>query len=219
MKSYRRIMLGLLAGWFVTVLSASALHLFKNDSNRVGLVVGLTALTPVVAFLLWFAASERMRHFALSLNPRALTLAHSWRIFGFVFILLEARGILPAVFALPAGYGDMFIGVTAPLVAWKLAHRDHRNSFVLWHVLGIVDLVVAVSLGTTASLLSPLGPSTAVMTVLPLSLIPTFVVPLLLIFHVISIAQASAWESARHDEPNAVKPDLLRDVFHRQSGD
>jgi hypothetical protein len=32
------------------------------------------------------------------------------------------------------------------------------------------------------------------MTVLPLSLIPTFLVPMFLIFHVICIAQARAWE-------------------------
>jgi len=31
------------------------------------------------------------------------------------------------------------------------------------------------------------------MTVLPLSLIPTFLVPLFMMFHVISIAQASQW--------------------------
>jgi hypothetical protein len=32
------------------------------------------------------------------------------------------------------------------------------------------------------------------MTVLPLSLIPTFLVPLFFIFHVISIAQARTWK-------------------------
>jgi hypothetical protein len=34
------------------------------------------------------------------------------------------------------------------------------------------------------------------MTVLPLSLIPTFAVPLLLILHLISIAQAKSWNAA-----------------------
>ena len=34
------------------------------------------------------------------------------------------------------------------------------------------------------------------MTVLPLSLIPTFAVPLLLILHLISIAQAKSWDAA-----------------------
>jgi hypothetical protein len=50
-----------------------------------------------------------------------LTAVQTWRIIGFTFLLLEARGMLPGVFAWSAGYGDMLIGVTASLVAWKLA--------------------------------------------------------------------------------------------------
>ncbi|MBZ5547961.1 MAG: hypothetical protein LAO22_08320 [Acidobacteriia bacterium] len=196
MKHYGKLAVGFIAGWFVFVLSASALHLFKNDSNRIGLAVALAALTPIVVFWLWFARSEQFRQFALSLNPRILTLVQSWRILGFTFVLLEAYGRLPAIFALPAGYGDMAIGATASLVALTLANPAHRKSFILWQGLGIADLVMAVSLGTTAPLLSPHGTPMVLMTVLPLSLVPTFIVPLLLILHIVCIAQARAWKSA-----------------------
>src|SRR5260370_18835594 len=90
-----------------------------------------------------------------------------WRISGFTFVLLQARNLLPAIFALPAGYGDMFIGATATLVAWQLTSPSHRNSFILWQLLGITDLVTAVSLGATARLLDPGGPSMLPLTVLP----------------------------------------------------
>jgi len=80
--------------------------------------------------------------------------------------------------------------------AWQLASPSHRNSFILWQALGITDLVIAVSLGTTARLLDPSGPSMLPLTVLPLSLVPTFLVPLFTIFHVICIAQGRKWESA-----------------------
>jgi hypothetical protein len=193
MKNYGRLTSWLIAAWFLFALSASALYVFKNDSNRVGLAVALAALTPIVLFSLWFAGSETFRRFTRSLNPGTLTLVQSWRILGFIFVLLQARGVLPAIFALPAGYGDMAIGATASLVAWKLANPGHRGSFILWQALGIADLVTAVGLGTTAGLLSPHGASMAAMTVLPLSLIPTFIVPLFFIFHVICIAQARTW--------------------------
>lgn len=199
MKNYGKLTAGLIVGWFIFALSASGLHLFRNDSNRVGLAVALAALTPIVVFSLWFAASEKFRQFGLSLNPRTLTLVQSWRILGFVFVLLQAYSVLPAIFALPAGYGDMAIGATASLVAWKLANPGHRSTFIFWQVLGIADLVMAVSLGTTARLLSPHGTSMVAMTVLPLSLVPTFIVPLLLIFHVICIAQARAWKGVSDD--------------------
>jgi len=129
-------------------------------------------------------------------------MAQSWRIVGFTFVLLEAKGMLPGVFALPAGYGDMAIGATATMVAWKLTEPGHRGSFIFWQLLGIADLVTAVSLGTTAGILSPHGPSMALMTRLPLSLIPTFLVPLFLILHVITIMQARAWRA-----PSSLKKD------------
>ena len=205
MKSYGKLATGLMVAWFIFALSAAALHLFQNDANRIGVGVGIAALAPIVLFSLWFAVSQRFRQFTLSVNPTILTAAQAWRI-GFTFVLLEARGVLAAVFALPAGYNDMAIGVTAAFVAWMLANPGHRNSFVLWQVLGIMDLMLAVTLGTTASLISPHGPTTVAMTVLPLSLVPTFLVPLFAIFHLICIAQARTWNAASERSHRTMRP-------------
>ncbi len=206
MKKYGKFTAWLIAGWFLFALFASALHVFENGANRIGLAVAIAAVTPIVVFFLWLAASESFRRFAFSLNPRILTSAQAWRMVGFTFVLLEARGALPAIFALPAGYGDMAIGATASFVAWKLASPAYRNSFVLWQLLGITDLVIAVSLGTTAGLISPQGPSMAPMTTLPLSLIPTFLVPLFVIFHVICIGQARSWKAVSETVPQTTRP-------------
>jgi len=198
MKTYGKLSAAIIVGWFVLAVTASALHLFENGENRLGLGVGFAALIPMALFALWFSTSEAFQKFAMSLNPRTLTAIQTWRILGLTFVVLQARGILPGIFAFPAGYGDMAIGATATWVAWKLANATHRNSFILWQVLGIADLVIAVTLGTTARLLSPAS-SMAAMTVLPLSLIPTFVVPLLLILQIICIAQARAWNATSSD--------------------
>jgi len=202
MKSYGKLTAGLLAAWFLFALVGSAMGLFNNAVGGIGVAVGVAAFVPLLGFLLWFGTSRGFRQFVLSLNPRALTLTHVFRLIGFTFVLLEAKNLLPAVFALPAGYGDMAIGATATLVAWKLADPEHRGSFIFWQLLGMADLVTAVSLGTTAQLLSPHGATTALMTVLPLSLIPTFFVPLFLMFHVISIVQARRWQA----EPKRARP-------------
>jgi hypothetical protein len=206
MKNYGKLATTLLFGWFIVVLSASALHLFRNDANRIGISVAFAALAPIVLFSLWFAASKKFREFVLSLNPRVLTAMQSWRMIGFIFVLLEADGVLPAIFAWPAGYGDMAIGATAAFVAWKLADSRHRHLFMLWQVLGIADLVNAVALGTTAGFLNPQGPSISPMTVLPLSLIPTFLVPLFLILHFVCIAQARNWKGDLPYGPATANP-------------
>jgi membrane protein implicated in regulation of membrane protease activity len=204
--NYKKVTVGIIVVWFIFALSASALHLFQNGANRIGLAVAIAALVPIIVFSLWYAASAGFRQFALSLDPRLLTSVQAWRIIGFTFVLLEARGILPSVFALPAGYGDMAIGATAAFVAWKLADPAHRDSFVVWQLLGILDLVLAVGLGTTAALISPQAPPMVSLTVLPLSLIPTFLVPLFLIFHVISIAQARTWRVFSERTSQATTP-------------
>jgi hypothetical protein len=43
------------------------------------------------------------------------------------------------------------------------------------------------------------------MTVLPLSLVPTFLVPLFLIFHVICIAQARNWRAVEDSRQRTVR--------------
>jgi hypothetical protein len=200
---YKKLTAGLIAAWFLFSLSASARHVFENDSARPPLALGLAVLIPIGLFAVWWAASPGFREFALSLNPRTLTVAQSWRIAGYVFLVLQTYGILPAVFAQSAGWGDIAIGATAILVATRLASPDHRRAFIVWQVLGMLDLVNAVTVGTTVGLINPRGIPTTPLTVLPLSLIPAFAVPLFFILHIICIAQARRWP-ARSYSPVAL---------------
>jgi len=203
-KGYRQLTTGLIAVWFIFTLSASALHWVKTDPSRPPLPLLVAFLTPIAAFLLWYRNSTAFREFMLSLSPQTLTIVQSWRIAGFTFLTLYSYGILPGVFALPAGWGDIAIGATALIVAVKLADPSHKRSFILWQCLGIADLVAAVSLGAAAQFIGPQGftgtnaITTAPMTVLPLSMIPAFAVPLMLILHIICIAQARRWSEPAH---------------------
>jgi hypothetical protein len=75
---------------------------------------------------------------------------HVWRRAGFGFLTLYAYGVLPGIFAWPAGVGDMAIGVTAPLVLATLLRRPGLaagKSLVAWSFYGTLDLTVAVSIG------------------------------------------------------------------------
>ena len=190
--NYKKLTLGIIAGWFAFAVAGSALHLFANTSGF-GLGVAIAAGMPLLLFLIWFGTSARFRQFTMSLDPKVLTSLQTWRFIGFTFVLLEAHRLLPAIFAWPAGFGDMAVGVTATYAAWKLADPDHRKRFIFWQVLGIFDLVTAVTLGATSGLIDPQGVPAALMTVLPLSVIPTFLVPLFMMCHIICIAQARTW--------------------------
>lgn len=188
-QRYARLVTALLAVWFVLVLLASALSIFR-DGRVPG---GAAALSPIVVFLIWFGISPGFREFALSLDVRVLTALQPWRVAGFTFIVAAAYGILPKAFALPAGWGDVGVGLTAPLVVHYLAKPGRKRSFILWQAAGIADLVMAVTLGVLSSPRLQLlgdGLTTEPLTVLPLSVIPTFGVPVAVIFHIICIAGA-----------------------------
>jgi hypothetical protein len=191
---YAKLITGLIFVWFLFALTASGLHIFRTDPDQPPLPVGLAVLIPIGIFAVWSAASQSFRQFLLSLSPRTLTFVQAWRIAGFVFLVLYAYNILPGQLALPAGWGDIAIGATAPLVAMKLANPRYRKSFIFWQLLGITDLVTAVGMGVATRFINPHAIATDAMTVLPMSLIPTFAVPLFMILHFICIAQARQWQ-------------------------
>jgi hypothetical protein len=131
--------------------------------------------------------SRSCRALSMTRAPLCAWLSHTLRIAGVVFLIVMAQGHLPAAFALPAGLGDMAIGVAAPFVARRLAHGTGRSEAVRFHVFGIVDLVVAGSIGFLLLELVEVTPSTAPLLRLPLALILTVAVPLAVALHVISL--------------------------------
>ena len=192
-RDYRKLAIGIIAAWFVFAVSAGGAHVFKQGAAGLPVALGLSVAIPILVFWIWFRTSAGFREFALSLDPRVLTIVQSWRIAGFVFVVLYFYGILPGMFANPAGWGDIAVGLTAPWVAMKLAEPGHRKGFIFWNALGLLDLLVAVTTGTTSGLVHPGGLAADAMTVLPLSIVPTFLVPLFGILHIIVIAQARRW--------------------------
>src|SRR5215467_4646490 len=57
-----------------------------------------------------------------------LELPHTPRVAGVAFLFYMALGHLPALFALPAGLGDIGAGIAAPLVARGLAQGTGRRA-------------------------------------------------------------------------------------------
>jgi hypothetical protein len=168
-----------------------------ESPNRPPIPLGVAAVLPVLSFIVGFLRWPAFREMILRANLRLLTLAQNWRVLAVTFLVLYFQRVLPGVFALPAGLGDIAIGATAPFVAWAIATKPEfpKRTFIWWNILGLADLVLAVSLGVLSSP-SPLGilagdVTTQAMGRFPLSLIPTFFVPLLAIFHLISLLRIS----------------------------
>jgi hypothetical protein len=134
-------------------------------------------------------------------DPRTsalLVLPHTLRILGVVFLIVMVQGQLPAAFAVPAGVGDIAIGVAAPFLARRLA-RGHatRHAAMRFHVLGILDLVVAAGIAALITYgLLDVTPSTELLRLLPLALVPTAAVPLAVALHLVALRRRHAEAAA-----------------------
>lgn len=125
-----------------------------------------------------------------------LTVPQYLRMEGVVFLMVMALGKLPAGFALPAGLGDIAVGIGAIFVARSIRRGAVGRRVVWFNILGLLDLAVATAIGVIAApgiaqVLS-LTPSTEQIAVLPLVLIPTTVVPLAAALHVLSLRKIAA---------------------------
>jgi hypothetical protein len=133
-----------------------------------------------------------------------LELPHTPRVAGVAFLLYLALGHLPALFALPAGLGDIAAGIAAPLVARRLSQGTGRRAALWFNAFGLTDLVTALTLGALTGFgLLNVTPSSAPITELPLALIPTATVPLLFALHITSMF---TFVKAPRPAPSAVGP-------------
>lgn len=167
--------------WFFAAIAAGHFALLQRVPAPAiqGTLLGLTAL-----LLLAYFRVSAVRAAVDRLDLRTLVLLHVTRFVGFYFLHLYALGELPYGFAVPGGYGDIVVATLALLVVFLPMSSAHRHrAWYIWNVVGVVDILLVVLSGARLGRSDPL--SMQALTVLPLSLLPTFLVPLIIASHVI----------------------------------
>lgn len=185
-----------LAGWFALVILFGAAGSFVTPPGTPPLPIALGAGVPLALFFAGLGLSRAFRDFVAAIDVRLMLGVQAWRFAGLGFLALYTYDLLPGGFALPAGLGDIAIGVTAPWVLLAVVRQPRfiaGRTFVVWNALGMLDLVVAVGTGTLISVLAGGGGgevSMIPMAQLPLLLVPVYFVPILLMLHVAALMQA-----------------------------
>ena len=162
------------------------------------LVVPVSWATPTVILLVfrdWFLDRP--------LSQRWLVGLQIWRAIGGVFLIEMARGNLPGIFSLPAGVGDVMVAALA--VGVLLAYRNKavvgRTAVGAVIALGFVDFFSAFFFGFTSSAgpLQLFHPAVATQTFLfPTGMIPLFLVPCAIFFHVLSLLELRRTRQVTH---------------------
>ena len=182
----------ILAAWAIAtgVLASSGLY-SQSPDTRGPPPVGIQLVVALAALAACLRLSPSLR--GLLRNEKNLIRLNVWRLEGTLFLVLMLTGDVPALWAIPAGLGDVLIGASAFWVAGRLDSPGGRRRAVVFNLLGLLDLVVAIGLGVTtnpgAAQVFHTTPTPEVLTRFPLALVPGFLVPLAFMVHFVSLWQ------------------------------
>lgn len=170
---------GVLAFWFAAayVLGESGSLAALEPPAPQMILLGLTALLLVNSAVL-----PGFRGWIASLDLRRLVAVHLGRFVGVYFLILHGRGQLPYDFAVKGGWGDIIVAIGAVVLLAVPGLIARRGVLLAWNVVGLADILFVVATAARSAAADP--SSMRALLRLPLSLLPTFYVPLVIATHV-----------------------------------
>ena len=184
----------ILLGWLAATIALGGAGTYHVSAGGIPTIhYGIFIPVAIGLVLLW--RSELANRMLDAVPQPWLVGVQLYRALGVIFLVLYAAGNLPGLFAWPAGVGDIAVGLLAPIVGIAYARAPLENAGLVrgWNLFGILDLIVAVTMGfataPSALRLIDVQPTSEMMTVLPMVLIPAFLVPLSIVLHAASLVK------------------------------
>jgi hypothetical protein len=187
-----RSVAALLVGWYVATLVLARFEFYRGAASRVP-TIQFGLLIPIIVGVVLAWKWKLLRRVIDAVPQEWIVGVQFYRALGLIFLVLYAAGRLPGTFALPAGIGDVIVGLVAPFVGATYA-RNRRNAagvVRVWNWFGIADLIVAVGTGFLTSpspiqMLAFDAPNDLI-SAFPLVMVPVFLVPLSILLHLASL--------------------------------
>jgi len=180
--------------WLALIWSSAINGVFRGGFAPLPLLP-FAIFLPVIIGTPIVLLSKRMGQVLDAMPASWLIALQAYRVLGSAFLIGWARGLVPGVFALPAGIGDVVTGLLAVPVAILLAAGglEGRKAAVAWNVFGLLDFTIAVSIGL---MIAP-GPMQVIVPSIPNAtagiypnvMVPAFAVPSSILLHVLSLRQ------------------------------
>lgn len=210
-RSLRLWFAGGLIGWFAVAAILAYFEVFRGAADRWP-TIQFAILLPIVIGLAFLWRSRIVTRVLESIPQSWIVGVQFYRVLGVIFVLLLMSGHLPPHFALPAGWGDVAVGLSAPLVALAYARGAawRETAVRAWNIIGLLDLVVAVAMGVLTSpspfqQLSLQSPNELI-SAFPLVLVPAFAVPLSVLLHAASLLKLARERDGRQAHVIGLKP-------------
>jgi hypothetical protein len=181
--------------WLGLIWSSAINGVFRGGVASVPLLP-LAIFLPVIIGTPILLLSKRMGQVLDAMPANWLIALQVYRVLGSAFLIGWARSVVPGVFALPAGIGDVTTGLLAVPVAIGLAAGtlEARKAAIAWNIFGLLDFTVAVSIGLMISpgplqLIVPSISNATTGGLYPNVMIPAFAVPSSILLHALSLRQ------------------------------
>jgi hypothetical protein len=174
-----RVITLVLLGWLCFAVGLGG---WFQNAGALAVAATVWTLTAFVLLACWKVRT--IRACVLHIDLRWLVLLHLTRLFaGAYFLVLCQRDQLPCGFARPAGWGDMIVAIFALAVVGAMRTQFAKTLLLVWNTLGLIDIIFVVSSALRFGLKD--WQSMHALRELPLSLLPTFLVPLIIASHVL----------------------------------
>jgi hypothetical protein len=175
----KRVVALVLLGWLCFAVGLGG---WFYNASAPAVAATVWTLTALVLLASWKVAPIRV--WALSIDLRWLVLFHLTRLFaGAYFLVLCQRDQLPCGFARPAGWGDIFVAVLALAAVGAMRNKFAKTLLLIWNTIGVIDIIFVVFNALRFGLKD--WQSMHALRDLPLSLLPTFLVPLIIASHIL----------------------------------
>jgi hypothetical protein len=180
--------------WFAVAWSAAVNGAFLTGVSAFP-ALPLAIFLPLIIGAPLLLLSKRVGQVLDAMPANWLVALQLYRVFGCWALAFWLRGVLPGVFAVPAGMGDLLTGLFAlpAAIAVATGTAQGRRVAILWNMFGLLDFVVAIAMGmiTAPGRFQLIVPSVESIGAgaYPGVLTPAFVVPSSILLHVLSLRQ------------------------------
>lgn len=194
-KKTTPILLGLTL-WLAVQAFLTLMGIYKTDTDSFPPKIVLFGILPAILTLILLFATRQGRKFIDSLPLRNLTYLNVVRIpVEIVLFWLFLNKAIPVLMTFEGRNFDILAGISAPIVAYLglTKTKISRQTILIWNFicLGLLLNIVINALFATPSPIQRFAfdqPNIAILN-FPFSWLPTFVVPLVLFGHLVSIRQ------------------------------
>jgi hypothetical protein len=180
--------------WAAVAWTAATNGVFRAGASRLPMLP-LAIFLPVIIGAPLLLLSKRVGQLLDAMPTTWLVALQLYRVFGSQWLAYWLLGLLPGLWALPAGTGDVLTGLFAvpAAIALGTSTAEGPKAAILWNIFGLADLAIAITLGMIISpgpfqLIVLNGPSIG-LDGYPNVLTPAFVVPASILLHALSLRQ------------------------------